>query len=101
MLMVESIFSSLLPRLVLLVLPLVSVGWNCISLFWGIYVSRLGLGQGIFESSGWSGAFAHSVEAVVPWFIRGGQAPNLTEAGVESIYRFNGDANTAMGFRGK
>ncbi|MCL2085440.1 hypothetical protein FWH09_00685 [Candidatus Saccharibacteria bacterium] len=51
--------------------------------------------------SEWSGAVAHSVESIYPWFFRGGQSGNTTGAGVESINNNTGNANTTNGFRGE
>ncbi|MCL2085341.1 hypothetical protein FWH09_00155 [Candidatus Saccharibacteria bacterium] len=67
---------------------------------WGIYASKLGLGQAIFESSGWSGANAVSVDTSWPWFLRGGQSALTTSAGVESLSRNTGGASANSGFRG-
>jgi len=66
-----------------------------------IYIGRLSLGQAIFESSGWSGAFASSARVTDPWFIRGGFAASGgtgVPAGVESLNAFTG---ATAGFRGE
>ncbi|MCL2085607.1 hypothetical protein FWH09_01585 [Candidatus Saccharibacteria bacterium] len=69
---------------------------------WGIYASKLGLGQAIFESSGWSGAHANSFNGTtVRWFGRGGGSVNAASAGVESLNVTSGGTSTAYGFRGE
>ena len=45
-------------------------------------------------------ANANSVNATNPWFQRGGNSGNTTNAGVESINNTNGGGNANNGFRG-
>ena len=66
---------------------------------WGIYASKLGLGQGLFEAAGWSGAAAPSVHAALPWVIRGGQSGSTTSAGIERLGGGEGAAAAQYGLR--
>ena len=66
---------------------------------WRIYPSRLGLGQGVFESTGWSEAYAASFDATNPWFIRGGPAQVDALAGLETVSTHDGTAIAYFGFR--
>ncbi|MCL2085316.1 hypothetical protein FWH09_00020 [Candidatus Saccharibacteria bacterium] len=70
---------------------------------WGIYASKLGLGQAIFESAGWSGAYAGSFGSGYPWFVRGSSSVDADQAArsvVESIGVAHGGVNPSVGFRG-
>ncbi|MDR0887346.1 MAG: hypothetical protein LBM97_01505 [Candidatus Nomurabacteria bacterium] len=66
---------------------------------WNIYANKMGLGQAIFEASQWSNAYAYSVGATNPWFVRGGHANSTTVAGVESISVSSGGSVASVGWR--
>ena len=69
---------------------------------WAIFPGRLGLGQAVFESSGWSGAFSRSLQVIHPWHRRGNSAYHLTQSnapGVESINVWHGNIGHHVGFR--
>ena len=65
---------------------------------WGIYASKLGLGQAIFEAAQWSDATAGSITAANPWFVRGGYSDSVTGAGVESVSNANGGPGSPARF---
>jgi len=67
-----------------------------------IYAGRLGLGQAIFEPSGWSGAWSDSVDNINnrPWFTRGGYAAGRVLDAIEAIHGQHGGVHPVYGFRG-
>ncbi|MCL2085488.1 hypothetical protein FWH09_00970 [Candidatus Saccharibacteria bacterium] len=81
-------------------LVILAIGIDLISNPGGLSASTTVLMKMFSATSGWSGANANSVETINPWFIRGGQSGNTTNAGVESLNRNTGGTNTTNGFRG-
>ena len=66
---------------------------------WGIYASKLGLGQALFETAQWSGAYANSITSASPWFGRRGLSDPTTASGIESISILSGVSSAFLGFR--
>ena len=67
---------------------------------WGAFPNRLGLGQAVFESSGWSGALSNSVSTPNYWFVCGGASTTqLSGSSTFTLGRNNGSAHPFIGFR--
>ena len=56
-------------------------------------------GHGLSEVNNWYGDYAYFVNAVDPWFVRGGSSGNGANAGAFGFSGSNGGANYYYGFR--